>query len=401
VISVARQVAFDVLKAVSMGAYASDSLRFFSKGATTRDAGLASQIVFGCLRYQSQLDYLIETYSGRKVHHLDSDILLALRGAIFQLRYLDRIPAYAAVDDAVELVKQRKRSAAGLTNAVLRKMTRIASPKVTWPDAVTELSCPAWLLARWERHFGSSAARGIASAALLEPTPYIRVPAGAPLPDGLELEPTDVPGCYRVRTEASPGLRLHDISSQSIIPLLDLLPGLRYLDLCSAPGNKTMQALETPLGFAVACDISYKRLREMPPACARIVLDGSEPLPFSISFDRIFIDAPCSGTGTLARNPEIKWRITEGDFARFAAKQFSLAQNAAQYLALGGKLVYATCSLEQEENEEVIRALLANHSELRLGREVWRLPGRDEGDGFYAAIIERYRLPRTQAIEVE
>jgi 16S rRNA (cytosine967-C5)-methyltransferase len=389
VISAARQVAFDVLAAVSAGAYASDSLRFLSKGASARDAGLAGQIVFGCLRYQSQLDYLIQTYSGRKTKDLDPDILLALRAAVFQLRYLDRIPAYAAVDDSVELVKRRKRSAAGLTNAVLRKMTRSGTPKVTWPDAATELSCSAFLLERWERHFGSSAARGIASAALLEPPPYIRVPPGAPLPEGLALEATEVAGCYRLLSEAGPGLRLHDISSQSIIPLLDLQPGLRYLDLCAAPGNKTSQALETPLGLAIACDISFKRLREVPPLCPRVVLDASEPLPFSILFDRIFIDAPCSGTGTLARNPEIKWRVKDSDWPRFAARQLRLAQNAARYLAPGGKLVYATCSLEQEENEDVVRALLGGHPELRLDREVWRLPGREEGDGFYAAIIER------------
>ncbi|HMF78999.1 MAG TPA: transcription antitermination factor NusB [Bryobacteraceae bacterium] len=385
-ISIGRQVAFDVLEAVSNDAYASDSLRNLSKKAPARDAGLAGQIVFGCLRYQSQLDYLIEMYSGRKTQTLDPAVLLALRTAIFQLRYLERIPAYAAVHDSVELVKRRKRAATGLTNAVLRKVTRA---EASWPDAATELSCPAWLLDRWERHFGSSAARAIASAALLEPPPYIRVPAGATLPEGVEAEPTGVPGCYRLKSEVLPGMRLHDIGSQSIVPLLDLQPGLSYLDLCSAPGNKTMQALETPLGLAVACDIAFKRLREVPPVCPRVVLDASEPLPFSTSFDRIFVDAPCSGTGTLARNPEIKWRVRETDWARFAAKQVRLAENAARLLAPGGKLVYATCSLEQEENEDVVRAVLSAHPELRLDREVWRLPGRDEGDGFYAAIIIR------------
>ena len=388
-ISAARQIAFDVLAAVSAGAYASDSLRFLSKGASGRDAGLAAQIVFGCLRYQSQLDYLIETYSGRKIENLDSDILLALRAAIFQLRYLDRIPAYAAVDDSVELVKKRKRSAAGLTNAVLRKMTRSESAKVTWPDAATEFSCPPWLLERWEQHFGISSALAIAKAALTEPPPYIRVAPGEPPPEGLELEATDVTGCYRVLSEGTHGLRLHDISSQSIIPLLGLEPGLSYLDLCAAPGNKTAQALETPLRLAIACDISLKRLREMPPLCPRVVLDASEMLPFSILFDHIFIDAPCSGTGTLARNPEIKWRLKEADLPRFAARQARLAQNAARCLAPGGKLVYATCSLEREENEDIVSNLVEKHTELQLKREVWRLPGREEGDGFYAAIIER------------
>jgi 16S rRNA (cytosine967-C5)-methyltransferase len=332
---------------------------------------------------------LIELHSGRKAQDLDPIVRIALRAAIFQLRYLERIPAYAAVDDSVEMVKRRKRAAAGLTNAVLRKVTRTSVVKVTWPDMATELSCPAWLINRWERHFGNVAARGIAGSALLEPLPYIRVSAGETLPAGVEAEMTEVPGCYRLRSEMFPGMRLHDISSQCIIPLLDLQPRLRYLDLCAAPGNKTLQALETPLQLAVACDISLKRLRDVTPACPRVVLDGCQGLPFSVTFDRIFVDAPCSGTGTLARNPEIKWRLKETDSARFAAKQLELAENAARFLAEGGKLVYATCSLEQEENEDVVEALLAQHSELSLEREVWRVPGREEGDGFYAAVIIR------------
>jgi 16S rRNA (cytosine967-C5)-methyltransferase len=184
-------------------------------------------------------------------------------------------------------------------------------------------------------------------------------------------------------------MRLHDISSQSIIPLLALEPGLRYLDLCAAPGNKTLQALETPLLLAVACDISPARIRDVPPVCPRVVLDASEPLPFGILFDRIFIDAPCSGTGTLSRNPEIKWRLRERDLPRFADKQLQIARQAARLLAPAGKLVYATCSLEREENEDIVRILLEEEPSLRREREVWRIPGRDEGDGFFAAVLTR------------
>jgi 16S rRNA (cytosine967-C5)-methyltransferase len=180
---------------------------------------------------------------------------------------------------------------------------------------------------------------------------------------------------------------LQDIGSQSIIPLLDLHPGLTYLDLCAAPGNKTIQALETPLPLAVACDISWNRLREVPPVCPRVVLDAAQPLPFSAKFDRILIDAPCSGTGTLSPNPEIKWRLTEQDLYRFREKQRQIALEAAKLLAPSGKLLYATCSLEYEENEDVVRHLLANGPSLALEREVWRLPGRDPGDGFYAAAL--------------
>jgi 16S rRNA (cytosine967-C5)-methyltransferase len=384
-ISPARQVAFRALEAVENGAYASDILRGFSRPLTTRDAGLASQIVFGCLRFQKQLDFLLEIYSGRRTAKLDRPVLIALRSGIFQLRYLERIPPHAAVHDAVEWVKKSTRSAAGLVNAVLRKVNR---DPVAWPDEGTALSIPDWMLARWTEHFGAGRARGIAEAALKEPVPYVRIARGDQSGD-LPVEPTEIPGAYKVLGPIPPDMRLHDISSQAIVPLLNLQPSNSYLDLCAAPGNKTLQALENPLRVAVACDVSPIRIREIPPVCPRVVLDATQPLPFNRQFDRIFIDAPCSGTGTLARNPEIKWRVQDHDFGRFGGKQLQIAEQAVRLLAPGGLLVYATCSLEWEENEGVVSRLLNRHGELRVERELWRLPGRDEGDGFYAAALSR------------
>ena len=383
-ISPGRRAAFAVLEAVDGGAYASDAVRLATDSLSSRDSGLAHQIVFGCLRYQAQLDYLITIYSGRVAEQLDLPVVIALRAAIFQMRYLERVPAYAAVRDSVEFVKYRKRAATGLTNAVLRKVDR--SP-LGWPSAVTAVSCPDWLLRRWTQHFSAELAREIAAAALVEPVPYLRIAPGQPVLGRLELQATEVPGAHRLLSPAPPGIRLHDISSQSIVPLLELAPGMRYLDLCAAPGNKTLQALETPVSLAVACDISVDRIRDIPPVCPRVVLDAAEPLPFGMLFDRIFVDAPCSGTGTLGRNPEIKWRLKESDLARFAARQLRILTQAAKLLAPGGKLVYATCSLECEENEDVIRDFLAPHPAFACEREVWRVPGRDEGDGFFAAVL--------------
>jgi 16S rRNA (cytosine967-C5)-methyltransferase len=383
-ISPARVIALKTLQAVAEGAYASDTLRQFSQTLTPRDAGLASQIVFGCLRFQKQLDFLIEMYSGRKTAKLDRPVLLALRSAIFQLRYLERVPPHAAVHDAVEWVKVQARSAAGFVNAVLRKVNQ---EPVEWPDVATALSIPDWLLKRWAAHFGLEQARKIAEAALSQPVPFIRVAPGAEPPSGVDLEPTDIPGAYRVLSAPPRDLRLHDISSQAIVPLLGLRPGDTYLDLCAAPGNKTLQALEVDLGLAVACDVSFSRIREIPPVCNRVVLDATEPLPFRRKFARVFIDAPCSGTGTLARNPEIKWRVKTNDFTRFGEKQVRIAEQGARCLAPGGTLVYATCSLETEENESVVRQVLDKRPELRCEGEFWRLPGRDEGDGFYAAVL--------------
>ncbi|MFL6451932.1 MAG: transcription antitermination factor NusB [Bryobacteraceae bacterium] len=385
-VSLGRSVAFEALLDVQRGAYASDTLRARTQLLDPRDAGLASQIVFGTLRHRAQLDYLIQHYSGKTPRKLDREVREALRIGIFQLRYLERLPSHAVVHESVELVKATKRSASGFANAVLRKVTREA---VEWPDRETELSCPGWLLDRWSAHFGDALAQGIAVAALAPPQPYVRIAPGSSVPPNLIVERTDVPGCYRLCSPPDPTVPLHDISSQSILPLLDLQPRQTYLDVCSAPGNKTRQALETPLSLAVACDISHKRLRASALPCASVVLDGRRSLPFSSKFDRIFIDAPCSGTGTIGRNPEIKWRVQPTEFARFGQDQFELLSRAMPLLAPGGKLLYATCSLEQEENEDVIRRFCAATPNVRLEREAWRIPGREEGDGFYAALLSR------------
>ena len=237
-ISPSRTVAFDVLRRVHDGAFASDLLLAKSSDLDTRDAGLASELVFGCLRYQLQLDHLI----GHT--RLDVEVRIALRLGIYQLRYLTRVPPHAAVAESVELVKRaRKRSAAGLVNAVLRKVDR---RPIDWPDRAIELSCPSWLLERWDRRFGPELAATIARTFLNPPETFV----------------------------AETG-RIQDIGSQSIVPLLDLAPGQTFLDLCAAPGNKTAQAFNMAFGpsraisTCTACATSRPRTAtascSMPP----------------------------------------------------------------------------------------------------------------------------------------
>ncbi len=350
-ISPGRKVAFDVLRKVEGGGYASDLLMETAAALEARDAGLANEIVFGVLRYQAQLDWLIPHYSGRR-GKLDPEVRIALRMGVYQLRYLERVPAHAAVGEAVELVKRaRKSSAAGFVNAVLRKVGR---EEVAWPSREVELSCPEWLLARWERQYGRETAEGIARVALQEPEKYTR------------------------------GDRVQDIGSQAVVPLLALEPGQTFLDLCAAPGNKTAQAMEAGVR-AIACDVHWHRVREMKDlGIPLLVVDGTKPLPFGRRFDRILVDAPCSGTGTLARNPEIKWKLREGDLRELQERQKSLLRNALDLLAPGGILVYSTCSLEEEENEGVVREWGAT----MVCGTMQRLPGRDPGDGFFAAVIK-------------
>ncbi len=379
--SVARRVAFSVLQKVNEGGYASDVLAEESSQLDSRDAGLASEIVFGCLRRQAQLDFLIGYFAQRDLK-LDPEVRIALRISIYQLRHLDRVPQHAAVSEGVELVKKaRRRSAAGLVNAVLRKVTKAP---VSWPDDSTAYSCPAWLLDKWAKQWDRQTARGIAEAALEQPETWIRTTSTAE-----NLEPSDLPGCSRLAYgSAPPCARIQDIGSQSIVPLLELRPGARFLDLCAAPGNKTAQALETPV-HAIACDLHWRRIQSMRDVGADLlVLDATRPLPFARPFDRILVDAPCTGTGTLARNPESKWRMQPSDPARLAEVQVRILGRALALLVPGGRLVYSTCSLEREENEQVVATVLGNNPKFRIAQKRYRIPGRDPGDGFFVAAIE-------------
>ena len=208
------------------------------------------------------------------------------------------------------------------------------------------------------------------------------MPAGCEV-HGLDLESTDIAGCFRLRSGEAGDLRVQDIGSQSVVPLLDLHAGQTFLDLCAAPGNKTAQALETDVR-AVACDVSWRRVAPLKGLGYDVmVLDATEPLPFRRRFDRILLDAPCSGTGTMGRNPEIKWRLKPDDLARHQARQTRMLRSALDHLAPGGRLVYSTCSLEAEENEQVIEAALGGPP-ATIAR---RIPGVDPGDGFFTAVI--------------
>lgn len=341
----ARTFAFDVLEEVEHGGFADDLLR--AKALEAQEANLANELVFGVLRHRGQLDYLIGMYSG-KTAKLDKEVRIALRMGIYQLRYLDRVPAHAAVSTSVDLVKRaRKASAVGFVNAVLRKANR---DPVTYPNDAVALAMPEWLLGKWERQFGAGTAHAAALYFLSKPPAHVR------------------------------GERQMDIGAQQIVPLLGLEKHHRFLDVCAAPGNKTLQAAECGVE-PVACDRSRKRLAAIPVG-RRVQLDAAQPLPFRPVFDRILVDAPCSGTGTLGRNPEIKWRVSPEEFGRQAERQLQILRAALEVLAPGGRLVYSTCSLEREENEDVV-----GHFAERVREQGYRLPGREAGDGFFHAVL--------------
>jgi len=344
----ARKAAFAALLAVDRGAWSAEALAAKSVHLDARDAGLASDIVFGVLRRRGELDGVIRQYSKVPLERLDSEVWIALEMAFYQIRFLDRVPSHAAVNDAVELARRAgTASAASFVNAVLRQSLR---QPVEVPET---LSTPAWLLDRWTTRYGREAAVEIARASLKIPERYIRVGASEP-PAGAES--TDVPGCYRLPTGDPGEFRFQDISAQAVVPLLRLEAGQTFLDLCASPGNKTAQAIETPVQ-AVACDLHPSRARMLASLGIPVVV--------------------------LARNPEIKWKLEPEDFADLQERQTAILRNALSQLAPGGRLVYATCSLEREENEDVVAASGATVLET-----MQRVPGRDAGDGFFAAVLQ-------------
>lgn len=449
-VSPARRVACEVLLQVeTRGGWAGDLLRRAARRLEPADAALATELVFGTLRWQRWLDFLLRKLTRRPMGRLDPEVRIILRVGLYQLLFLDRIPAHAAVYEAVELARHMNRaSAAGLVNAALREALRGRlhgkERASLLPDGLGEVSRlgllfshPDWLVERWLRNFGRQRTeRLLASNNVPAPLSCTLLEAqharAALEEEGFQVLPGRLMRTA-VRVQGGPLLRsrafrrgwmlIQDEASQAVAWLMGSTQGMRLLDLCAAPGNKTavLVRLLGPPALAVAADRRPARLRAMRALLRRVgagavhmvALDATGPLPFGATFDRILADVPCSGTGTLARNPEIRWKLRPGDLPALAARQRSILENAVQLLVPGGRLVYATCSLEPEENEQIVEGVLAAFPRVRLvddavqslapalqppwtpeqlrdGHGYFRTFPPDTGtDGFFAAVLER------------
>jgi len=453
-ISPARRIAFEVLcRVASQGAYASELLHTRMSARLSRaDAGLTTELTLGVLRWQRLLDFLLERSLDRAAERLDLEVLIALRLGLYQLRFLERIPAHAAVGESVELAKRaRKYSAAGLVNAVLRR----ASPKakISGKDLQALLpaeaslaerfailhSHPTWLVERWMARFGKDRTLALLEAnnrparlscAVLDASHIATVERslrdggfatmpGRWLQSALTLSGGNVATADAFKRGQ---INLQDEASQMVACLVDAQAGQSALDLCAAPGGKTLLLAHAvaPGGLVVAADLHDHRLRSLREQLTRtrtenvvmLALDATCPLPFQAQFARILMDAPCSGTGTLARNPEIRWRLEPNDLVNAHDRQTAMLRRALALLAPGGRLVYATCSLEPEENEEVVREALSADAQVRVaggadallphvrrgvpaaslfdGDDFFRtFPPESGTDGFFAAVLER------------
>ena len=435
-ISPARLAAYEILFRVDEGAYSSILLAQKETELDLRDRALCHELVMGVLRRQLWLDRLAERFMKRPIEALDAEVRLILRLGLYQLRFLSRVPPSAVVNESVNLTHHaRLRSAGALINAVLRRAVREADmdPAAGIADPVERLSLtsshPAWLVHRWIGAFGISETEAFCHANnQAAPVAFrvVRQRAEASTvianlgESGAVITPSEVtPDAWRLsgnRQILSDMIRsgevyVQDEASQMVVDILQASPGERVLDLCAAPGSKTTQIADrlAGTGNVIASDVHSHRLRLVVDS-ARVqnlvnvqcvLLDGVHSLPFkNEAFDRVLVDAPCSGTGTLRRNPEIRWRISATDIEDLSARQQQLLGNASRVVRPGGRLVYSTCSVELEENESVARAFLENNINFSLielsGSRSTKMPGtvrtwpQHEGsDGFFVAAFER------------
>jgi len=441
-ISPARAAAFDILLQVEKaGAYASELLHSVSYAElSAADHGLATELVMGVLRWQSLLDKRIAERSSQKLTRLDPEVLIALRLAAYQLLFLDRVPERAAVHESVELVKRaRKRSAVPFANAVLRKFAGLARPgwfaaiaSARTPSELSESSAhPLWLVERWAEQFGFGAVQRICAYDQRVPETVITV-RDRVIEDELKNQNIKLaPGrllasARRVAagdlTRTRPFLEgramVQDEGSQLVALLVG--EGSNILDCCAAPGGKTRAIVErNPYATIVAAELHPHRARLLRKLVVakkvQVIAADARQLPLGAFFDRVLADVPCSGTGTLAHNPEIKWRLKPEDLADLERRQVGILRSAMQHVAPGGRLVYSTCSLEREENLEVVESALSADSSFRVldcrlelerlrsrGELVWQdipsltrgpflqtIPGVHPCDGFFAAILEK------------
>lgn len=440
-----RRAALDILQRLEGSTLHADDLidqelsRNRLQGA---DRGLLTELVFGVLRHQGTLDHYLRQLVQQPLEKLEQPVLLLLRLGLHQLRYLDRIPAHAAVHASVELAKQLFPRAKGMVNGVLRSYLRRAG-ELSLPDPehqpaawlAATYSLPEWLADQWLQLLPREEAAQLGTSSLKVPpitlrTNSLRISREVLLSQlqnaGIAAEPCHyAPGGIRLLSRGPvmelPGFHegfwtVQDEASQLVSLLLDPQPGEQVLDMCAAPGGKTthLAQLMGDRGQVTATDLNQRRIRKISESAERLDLtciqalaaDALQPAYlYGRQFDRVLLDAPCSGLGVIRRNPEAKWRLTPAEVTRCALRQRLLLETAVTRLKPGGVLVYATCSTAYEEDEAIITDFLSRHPAFVIEDDVPLLhshpdicssdgmlrtwPHRHGCDGFFAARLKR------------
>jgi 16S rRNA (cytosine967-C5)-methyltransferase len=397
--------------------------------ADDRDRGLLGEITTGALRWQAELDAVLAHASGRAMDAIDPTVRAVLRVGAYQLLHLDRVPAHAVIDDAVLRTVQRGPTAKALPP---RPAASAGRPEQR-AYLSTALSHPTWLVERWIARHGFMAAEAWCRFNNTPPSVTVRAASAADtaqLFEALEAAHVGATMAARARDTVTlpPGalgrlpaplrerIVIQDEASQLVAHVVGAQPGMRCLDVCAAPGGKTDVIWRDmrEVGMLIASDRRPGRVRLLRTTLRRagvperiVVLDATQTLPFDAVFDRVLVDAPCSGLGTIRRDPDIKWRRQPADFAGFARTQHLMLRHAGDAVREGGLLVYATCSSEPEENEAVVEAFLESDRRFVVqsaatvgadegaaafveGTGFFRtLPFRDGLDAFFAAVLVR------------
>ena len=428
-ISPARIAAFEILsKVATEKAFTSILLANYEQNLSLNDRALCHEITLGVLRRQLYLDRVIEKFTNAR--KLDSAVKIALRMGLYQILFLDKIPAYSAINESVNLVQRAKKSSAkSFVNAILRRATR-EKIELEFTDEIEKVSIetsqPRWLIEKWIEQFGFEETAKLARAnneisrVAFRPTAKIS-------PENLkiveEFERSDfVENCFIAgrfdddlfRLAENGEIYVQDEASQAVAASVALKENEVFLDVCAAPGSKaTCIASRSPKSnqnLFVAGDLHWHRVTTLRENCRRqavdsvniVRYDAEKSLPFANeSFDWILLDAPCSGTGTIRHNPEIRYFLKKNDFRELSGKQLKLLENASKLVKQGGFLIYSTCSLEREENEKVIENFLIENTEFRktvprvseklltednFGRT---FPQTHNSDGFFIAAMRR------------
>lgn len=421
-VSPARAAAFDILFRIETeNAFSSTLLPIYQQNLSDADRGLCHEIVLGTLRRLIYFDRHIDYVSGGK--KIDVEVRIALRIGLYQIYFLDRVPDHSAINESVELVQRAKKtSAKGFANAVLRRATR-EKVDLQFADEIEHVSVmtshPRWLIERWSNSLGLERASAIAEANNEVPHSAFRFLGDKPeKPEWAESRNVDgafvANGIDRTLREMHERNEIYfqDEASQMVAAAVRIPANGSFFDICAAPGGKTgMIALAgRDAKLVIAGDLYTPRVEFLKANCLAqratnvnvVQYDATMPLPFAEeSFDSILLDAPCSGTGTIRHNPEIRYFLQPEDFPELSRKQQSILQNASKLLKKGGSLVYSTCSMEREENEDVIAGFLTAGNDFetvepnvpdrfltdRNFARTW--PDRDSLDGFFIAELRR------------